>query len=189
MCVCFLLLRLIKCYSAQTADCSGKYDQGMKRRTVLLMAVLLAALPAGAANDGPMERATLKGLKSINVVIDTLSPVLIHDGLAAETLRAQIEHDLSAAGITVDRNAREFVGLRITHVRAAKGPYAFGMSLGFYQPVVLSRDKDIRTVTQTWEVISVAMAEPKVLIQAANDTASELTQRFVSAWRSVNAKQ
>lgn len=159
----------------------------MSRVRLLLIAVLLAS-PAGAANDGPMERATLRGLASINVVIDNLDPTLQHEGLAAAALRDRIQKDLRGAGVAVDPNAREFLGLRVTQVRANRGPFALCFSLGLYQPVSLTRDANVHTVTQTWEVVSVVLADPKVLGQAAGDTAGDLTGRFLTAWKSVNGK-
>jgi len=153
---------------------------------VLLMAIALAGLPAGAANDGPMERATLRGLKSLNVVIDTLDPALTRDGIAPDSLRTRIEREIHGADITVDHDAKEFLGLRITQVRGGRGPYALCFSLGLYQPVMLARDKDVHTVTQTWEVVSVVMADPKILSGASMDTALDLTQRFLTAWKAAN---
>lgn len=154
----------------------------------MLLALLPACFPAGASNDGPLERATLRGLHSINVVIDTLDPALVHDGLAQDDMRSRIEQDIGAGEITLDKEAREFLGLRITQVRAAKGPYALCVSLGVYQPVALTRDKEVHTVTQTWEVVSVLMADPKLLAGATNETIHDLTQRFVAAWRLANPK-
>ena len=157
----------------------------MSRRTVLLLAVFLARFPAGAANDGPMERATLHGLQSVNVVIDTLDPELLRNGIDPDALRARIADGLKSAHVTLDPNAREFLGLRINQVRDRRGPFALCFSLGVYQPVVLTRDKDVHTVTQTWEVVSVVLSDPKTLNDAALDTAGDLAQRFLTAWKSV----
>jgi hypothetical protein len=58
--------------------------------------------------------------------------------------------------------------------------------MGLYQPVLLSRDRDLRTSTQTWEVETVLMADPKVLVTACNESADDLSDRFAAAYHSVN---
>jgi hypothetical protein len=62
------------------------------------------------------------------------------------------------------------------------------ISIGLYQPVVLSRDKNIKSVTQTWEVVTTLMAEPKALNEASMSSVDELTDRFVAAYQAANPK-
>ena len=74
----------------------------------------------------------------------------------------------------------------MTDVRDNRGPFAVAITMGAYQPVVLARDKNVRTATQTWEVETVLLAEPKQLYRGAMDSIDELAARFVTAYRSVN---
>ncbi len=142
----------------------------------------------GASNDAPLERATLRGLHAVNVVIDTLDPELVNAGLSRDSLQSRMEQRLERAGIPLDKDANEFLAIRVTHVRAKRGPIAACFSVGLYQPVVLSRDKEIRTVTQTWEVMTVLMADPKLLSEASLSSVDELADRFVAAYQSANPK-
>jgi hypothetical protein len=155
---------------------------------ILLLAILTQPLKIDAANDAPLERATLRGLTAVSVVIDTLDKELAHENLTQDALQSRMEQRLQNAGIPLGKDAREFLGLRVTQVRAKRGPVAVSLSIGLYQPVVLSRDKNIRSVTQTWEVVTTLMADPKALFEASMSSVDELTDRFVKAYQAVNPK-
>jgi hypothetical protein len=160
----------------------------MNWRIVFLLLIMTPPLKVGAANDAPLERTTLRGLPAVNVVIDTLDKELARENLTQDALQSRIEQRLRSAGVPLGKDANVFLGLRVTQVRAKRGPVAVCLSIGLYQPVVLSRDKAIRSVTQTWEVETILMAESKVLFEASMTSVDELTDRFVAAYLSVNPK-
>ena len=149
----------------------------------------LAAVPLNdaAAGDAELDRTTMRGLKAVSVVIDRIDPQLPKEGVAADALQERIESRLKDAGIDIDASTPEFVGLQINAVRGSRGPYALSVTIGLYQPVILTRDRNIRTATKTWDVETILMAEPKMLRQASMESADELAARFVAAWRSVNS--
>ena len=149
---------------------------------------LLLSLGMLGAGDGSLDRATLRGVKAMNVVIDRLDPELEKAGITQDALRARVTERLSMAGITVDPEALEFVGLRIDSFLARKGPDSLSLSLAFFQPVLLVRDQKVRTASPTWEVSTILMVAPKPLVQSTMDAADQLADQFVSAFRSVNPK-
>jgi hypothetical protein len=156
----------------------------------ILLPFILCALPfiAETAGDAPLDRATLRGVTAMGVVIDQLDPVLEREGLTREALSSRLERGLETAGVQLDPSAKEFLALRIMQVRANKGPYGVCINVAFYQPVILSRDQKARTATQTWEVETVLLADPKQLNEATIASVDELADRFVAAWQSVNKK-
>jgi hypothetical protein len=158
----------------------------MKYRLILLLLLFAPALKITASNDAPLERATLRGLQAINVVIDTLDPELIRDGLTQDALESRVVERLMQSGIKRDKDAREFLGIRASQVRDRRGPVALCLSAGLYQPVVLTRNKDIHTVTQTWEVVTVLMVDSKHLNEVSLENVEDLTGRFVKAYQGVN---
>jgi len=160
----------------------------MGRRILLLAAILAIPSLAPAAGDTALDRATLRGLTAVNVVVDKLDPQLQSAGVTSDSIRARLEDRLRAANIPIDANRPEFVAVRLTGVRANRGPFAVAVTLGAYQPVILSRDNKTRTATQTWEVETVLLAEPKQLYRATMDSIDELANGFVAAYRSVNPK-
>jgi hypothetical protein len=150
--------------------------------------VLLLAAGAGlyGAGDSALDRATLRGIRAVNVVVDAVDPQVEAEGVTRDTLRARLEDRLRAAGVTVDSSRPEFLAVRLTAARGGRGPFAAALTLSLYQPVELARDPKVRTATQTWEVETVILAEPKVLSRACQDSIDDLAGRFVSAYRSVN---
>src|SRR5215470_6521106 len=105
-----------------------------------LLAILVIPAGLGVAGDSPLERATLRGLKAVSIVVDPLAQDLIQQGLSSTAFRIRIEDRLRQADIPIDSNAHEFIGLHVTAVRAKRMPVAMCLSLALYQPVVLSRD-------------------------------------------------
>jgi hypothetical protein len=154
---------------------------------MLLSLVLAVFSPfVVGAGDAPLDRGTLRGLKSLSVIVDPIDPQLDRAGLTAAVLRNQLEARLRHGGVTVDEAAVEFLGLHVSSTQIRKGPYSLCLSIGLYQPVVQSRDKEIRTATQTWEVDTILLAQPKGLMQSSTAALDQLADRFVNAWRSVN---
>ncbi len=155
-------------------------------RWCFLVSLLLLAPAVYGTGDTPLDRGTMRGLKSVNIVLDPLAPELARAGLTETELKSRMETRLTNAHIAVDTTAPEFLGLRITHVRNNRGPYALAFNLGLYQPVVLVRDRNLKSATPTWDVETVLLADPKALEGAALETVDELADSFVRAWRSVN---
>ena len=160
----------------------------MSRSSLPLFLLAILALPsyAPAAGDAAIDRATLRGMTAVNIVVDKLDAQLEGAGVTSSAVRARLEDRLRAANITVDTSKQDFLAVRMTGVRANRGPFAVAVTMGAYQPVTLVRDAKVRTATQTWEVETVLLAEPKQLYRAAMDTIDELAASFVTAYRSVN---
>ena len=151
----------------------------------ILLGLVIPATLFGAG-DAPLDRSTLRGLKSFSVVVDRLEPELANAGISPNALRARIERRLETAGIAVEAKAPEFLGLRLMHVRDRRGPYFLCVAMGVYQPVTLVRDGQMKTATQTWEVQTVLISDPKGLEDAAIRAIDELLDGFIVAYRSVN---
>ena len=156
----------------------------MYRTACLLLTAF--ALPLGGAGDAALDRATLRGLTAVNVVIDPVAAEIQREGATADSLRTRLEVHLRDAGIQIDTTSNNFVGLRLRSVRAARGPIAIAFSVGLYQPVTLVRDRNVKTATQTWEVDAVVLAEPKRVYSACTDTVDDLARQFVAAYQAMN---
>lgn len=162
----------------------------MKLLSIRLLSLLVAfaLLPCLclAAGDAPIDRATLKGLKSVGVIMDPLGPALQERGLSADALVKQIQKRLQDAGIQVSDDATEFVGLRVLSAQAKRTSYAISISLSLYQRVELVRDRALKSSTDTWGVESVILAQPKEVSESVSETVDELVQRFVASYKSEN---
>jgi len=146
------------------------------------------------AGDAAMDRATLRGLKAVKVVVDRPPGEMERAGFDREHLRASIEQRLRDAGIKIDNDAIEFLGLGISMAQGGrkvplsfgKGPVSLTLSLGLYQVILLSRDQNIKTVAETWGQEKVIQATPKSLDQVLPGAIDEIAGQFVDAYRSVN---
>ena len=157
----------------------------MHKKLIILLASLAIQLPG--SGDGVLDRATLRGVRAVNVVVDPVTPEIEKEGVTTNALRSRLAQKLRDSGVQVDTDAIEFVGLRLTSVRAARGPIAISANVALYQPVTLVRDRSAKTTTKTWEVDSIMLAESKQVYRACMDSVDELADRFVTAYRSVNA--
>jgi hypothetical protein len=153
---------------------------------LFLISLLLSS--AAFAADGQLDRATLKGLKAVSIVIDPVNDELRGQGIDPDFLRVSLQTRLEKAGIAIDKNAVEFLGLRVTAAIGKRMPVALSLSLGLYQGVTLTRDRDIRTATETWSVDSIASAQPKAVKEASFDLVNDLADRFIAAYRSANPR-
>jgi hypothetical protein len=158
----------------------------MLERILVAIAFLVLVCPSGRASDGPMDRATLRGLKAVRVIVDPPDAELQRAGVTATKLAAQISQIVTKAGLTVDNQAIEFVGLHVTAAHAKKKSSAVCLTLGLYQNVALARDATIKTTTETWSGESVVLAPPELFTDAVADTVSQLVDQFIEAFRSAN---
>jgi hypothetical protein len=158
----------------------------MDARTLALAAVLALPFAAAGSGDGEIDRATLRGLKAVNLVVDAPHEELAHQGITQANLRSEVEGRLQTAGVRIEPNAVEFLGVHITPVRGARGPYTLYITVGLYQPVLLARDKTTRTVTQTWEGSTLFVAEPKAMFRSTMDAVGQLAKQFATAYRAAN---
>jgi hypothetical protein len=171
----------------------------MKTTTARKVYAGLALLPLlaapCAAGDSSMDRSTLRGLKAVKVVVDSPSHEVEREGVDRDHLRSTIEQKLRDAGITIDNDAVEFVGLTISSARAphkpliSKAAVSLVVGIGLYQIVLLNRDKTTKTVTETWGDERVAPAASKGIERTVSEAVDDLVNEFVNAYRSVNPKE
>jgi hypothetical protein len=167
----------------------------MKRRMrihcspVLSVAVAALACSFGVASDGPIERATLRGLKSVRVIVDPPDEGLAGEGITTAKLIAMVEQRMQKAGLTADNSAVEFIGLRVTAAHARKKPSAVCIRLALYQNVTLVRDPKIKATTETWSGESVVLAPPGLFYEAVSNTVDQLVDQFADAYRAANKEK
>jgi hypothetical protein len=160
----------------------------MAGRILVSIALLAVLSPYGRGSDGPVDRATLRGLKGVKVIVDPTDAELQRGGITAANLATQIARRLEKGGLPVDSNAVEFVGLHVMAAHAKKKSSAICLTLALYQTVALARDPTIKTTTETWSGESVVLVPPELFSQAVADTVDQLVDQFIGAFLEVNAK-
>src|SRR5436190_6316788 len=161
----------------------------MAGRIFAALALLIVNCSQAGASDGTIERATLRGLKAVRVAVDPPDTELQHAGITAGKLASVVEQRLEKAGLPVDKNAVEFLGLRVTAAHAKKKSSAVCLTLGLYQNVTLVRDAKVKATVETWSGDSVVLAPPELFTDAISNTVDQLVDQFAAAYRQANDKQ
>lgn len=154
--------------------------------------VLTASLSLPAATwplDIPATRATLKGIPTVEVIVEHLRPEAERDGLTRALLQREVEDRLREAGIRVAPAAPEYLYLAVQTTKGEGDLYAYVIRLQLAQSVTLSRKPQITSIAPTWSVTSnVGMVRAAQLSGVRSEVAG-LVSRFISAYLEQNPKQ
>jgi len=166
---------------------------GKKRIVVLataLAVVFLCVIPFAFAEDKEITRLTLRGIKEVNVVIESIEPEIQSMGLTQAQVRADVEAKLREANIAIApdiERGRPAVYLYVQAMRPEKiNRLFYSISLSLLQNVVLERDPNVKTNTDTWLVRVLGMSSGTEAIRA--DIRSLLDQ-FIEDYRKANVKK
>lgn len=145
-------------------------------------------------SDDPTTRATLRGIRGIVVVVESLGAEAIRDGLTVDNIQTDAELSLRKAGVRVieSPNAPHLSYLYINaNVYKGKGPiedlYTFNCSVSFEQLVTV-KSNDVAAIVPTWSVDGVGYAGRLNMSKSIRDTLRDLVEKFLNAYLSVNPK-
>jgi hypothetical protein len=151
--------------------------------------VFLCVIPFAFAEDKEITRLTLRGIKEVNVVIEPIEPEIQSLGLSQAQLQADVEAKLREANIAVSPNierGRPALYLYVQVIRPEKISRLFySVSLSVLQNVILERDQEVKTNTDTWLVRMLGMSSGTEAIRA--DIRS-LMDQFIEDFRKANQK-
>ena len=158
------------------------------RRIVLTVALLILAVPAWG-QDGAAQRATLKGITIVEVVVEAMDPVAEQDGLTRAQLQTDVEVRLRQAGITVGPTLTGHLYVNVDTVKGDHGQtYAYNVSVQYVQQVVLARDPKAPIFATTWDTGGVGMMAASRLHEVRQDVANYVDQ-FIKAYLEQNPKR
>ncbi len=154
---------------------------------------LLAALlfvPLACASDDKTDRATLKGITTVCVVVE-VSEQADRGGVDKDKLQTTIEGRLQQEGSSIDKNATTCLYLNVRALRAMGGNgkplplYAADFRLEFLQTVALTRDPTVKTFAPTWSSENMTTVPAADLGDTAIEIATSLVDQFGAAFKSV----
>ena len=159
------------------------------RLTFALMTFLLLGFPVSARpGDQPNDRATLKGLKTIWVVVEHPTPEAERDGLRKDQLQTDVETRLKNAGIQVTSLVEEaYLYLNVSTVKGSSGLYAYHVRLEFNQQVILERNRNVSLPAPTWSLDLGGLVGAPKLHEVRGDVA-DMVDQFITAYREQNPK-
>ena len=154
---------------------------------VLGLALLVLAVP-GWAQDTPKDRATLKGIQALQVVVEE-TPEAERDGPPKAQLEAEIESRLRHAGIPVMRSANSVLYVSVTAAKSDAGQaYPYVLSATVEQPVQDPRNPESLRPCATWGLSRFGTVEAARLPTVRSDVAA-LVERFINAYLEQNPKR
>jgi hypothetical protein len=157
-------------------------------RLALGIALPLLTAPAWG-QDSLAQRATLKGVNIVEVVVEEVDPVAERDGLTQSQLRTEVELRLRQAGIPVGPTLTGHLYVNVDTVKSDDGQtYAYNVLLQYMQQVVLARDPKAPLFATTWETGGVGMIGANRLRQVRRHVATYVDQ-FITAYLEQNPKR
>lgn len=156
----------------------------------LLSTSLAITVPALGAADDPDSRATLRGIKAIRVLVESMRPDAERDGLRKAQLQSEVKLRLQKAGITVTPSAAAFLYVSVnTAKKTILGMpyYAFNIDVQVAQQVSLNRDPNIVNLAATWGVGYIGTVGAQKLGDVRASVA-DLVDKFIKAYLEQNPK-
>ena len=158
---------------------------------------MLLSLVIASASDDKSDRATLKGIKAVCVVVEGTDQA--HSKLSKDQLQSDIEGKLKQAGISIDKSGTTCLYVNVRALQAIgrqaivrkERPiplYAVDVRLEFLQTVALTRDPSAKAYAPTWSMANMATVASDDLSKTALEITISLVDQFVTAYKSVNPR-
>jgi len=166
----------------------------MGKKRIIVIAAAIAAMvfcfaPFAFAEDKEITRMTLKGIKEVYVVIEAIEPEIEQLGLTQTQVKSDVEAKLRGADIGVVpefQRGLPAVYLYVQVLRPQKINLLFySVSLSLLQNVILERDQNIKTNTDTWLMRMLGTSSG---IEAIRSDIRSLLDQFIEDFRKANQK-
>jgi hypothetical protein len=162
----------------------------MNWRVMRLLILLFMVTATGMmASDEPAARDTLRGIKKVEVVVETLSPDEIRDGLTADQIKTDVELRLRKAGITVGSTAT-MLYIQPNLLKgdvSIDGVYAYNVMVSLDQLITVDLNK-VAEFASTWSISTVGLAGRNNMPRSVRNAVDDLVDKFLNAYLSVNPK-
>jgi hypothetical protein len=166
-------------------------------RFLLPAALLVWSVAPVKASDSEIDRASLKGLQGVFVLVEDLNPPEEQAGLKSADIQADAEQELKAAGIplltktqNIDTPGMPTLYISVSVASStATDLWPFSIDVNLEQQATLKRSPDTFVPTAiTWHVGSIGAVD-KSGIGSIRDRVNEQIARFVTAYFRVNLTQ
>jgi hypothetical protein len=137
-----------------------------------------------------MDRATLKGITEVQVVVETIDPEVERHGLTQSQVQTDLELRLKQSGIKVASSSSASLYVDIQIMRVLVLPlYAYSLEVAFQQPVRLDRNLRISHASApTWSLSDSGVIMRK-RVRELRSRVIEKVDQFINAYLEQNPKQ
>jgi hypothetical protein len=169
----------------------------LKIQFLLPMAFLWCSLSTAVASDSEIDRASLKGLTGVFVLVEELNPPEEQAGLKAADIQTDVEEKLRLAGIPLLSKAEgvSTPGMPTLYISvsvassATSDLWPFNIDVDLEQNASLTRSSEIFVPTAiTWHVGAIG-GVAKSDVPSIRDRVRGQVDRFVRAYLAVNPKK
>jgi hypothetical protein len=146
-------------------------------------------------NITEITRETLRGLKGVVVVVETVKSDAEADGLKVDDIQAEVEAKLEEGGVQIlPHDAwRATVGRPWLYVSVNTMKYLFGyffsIDVQLKQDVTLPRRPSILTSSATWEMGSIGVVSIPDLPNKIKESVFGYVDSFISEYAAVNGNR
>ena len=167
----------------------------MKTRIILIVVLAMVFSLAWMDSLAFTDKATLKGLKGIAVVIEDLCPELNEVGLTERQIQTDVELKLRSAGIkvlTIEKALKEkdssLIYINVNSFKYKQRPqgwFVYNIICNLNEHVFLERNPYIKTLGTTWQNGYLGIGN----IKAIRESVKDRIDQFINAYLSVNLKE
>lgn len=148
------------------------------------------------AIDGKSNRATLRGLRGVGVLVEKISPEVEKEGLNWDQLQVAVESRLHKAGIeilTKEESVKTpgepylYININVNIAKTEADIYPYSIDLLFIQKVSLQRDPRLMSYAVTWSTGGVGSIGKPILNQL-RESVNDMVDVFIKAYLSENPR-
>ena len=165
----------------------------MKKVVFLCLIGILSYQNSHAQNEIARERASLRGLQELGIVVNVEKPIgLNHESLNTALIRKAIAENFEELNISIleDKTLMQSDEFPILHIhvnimRASNQTYPFSVEMNFYQPVKLVLNRDMQTMASTWNKGQIGLVSENMIHIISSETVNA-TNLFKDEFEEVN---
>jgi hypothetical protein len=139
-----------------------------------------------------ITRETLRGLKGLLVIVETVKSDAEADGLRIDDIQAEVESRLEQAGVRVLSHdewrstiGRPWLYVSVNTIKYLFS-YFFSIDVQLKQDVTLPRQPSISTSSATWEMGSIGFASIPEFPAKIQESVSSYVDNFINDYLAVN---
>jgi hypothetical protein len=161
------------------------------RYVVMAMLMTLICLDLSVAQTRDQQRDSLRGLKGVEVVIESLRPDAQADGLSQEAIRTAVELILRSKGIQVltrseslSTPATPYLYVKVSTYNHSSDLYAYAVTVEVMQKVSLAQRPQQMMSATTWEqgaVGTTGHSNIRMVIDSVESKVKEFANDFLAA--------
>ena len=171
------------------------------RRIVLIMILIMIFSLIGVSSSVFAIDNSLKGIKSVYVLVSHIEPELVQAGLTLDQIHTDVELKLRLAGIKVLNKGLKkaleetnkpltitepFLDIKVASFEEEReGIFIYNIKYELHQEVSLTRNPSIKVTVSTWDDNIVAIGE----VNKIREEIKGLVDNFLFAYLSVNSKK